>query len=262
MTDQPFTRDEAPPRGVLRLAEAERERTPAPGTLRLVQELMEAVVTEPGEEDLRVAEEIRRRFEAGESQATLAADYGFVQGHVSAILRGRRLTRRLDASPGEPPVEGLISPVAAQKWLAERGLIGESEAITAEGLERLLELRLLLREMAEANNGVPLDSSVLESLDRIAADAPLEFRFATGDAPELAPRASGANAAIGRLLAIVFEAMRDGTWPRMKICAAHDCPGTFYDSSRNRTGTWCVMAICGNRTKVRSYQERRRAARA
>jgi predicted RNA-binding Zn ribbon-like protein len=78
----------------------------------------------------------------------------------------------------------------------------------------------------------------------------------------LEPTAGGAGEAVGRLLTILYDAMRDGSWKRLKRCPGMGCPFTFYDSSRNRTATWCSMSVCGNRAKVRSYQERRRTARA
>ncbi|MGI8925750.1 MAG: CGNR zinc finger domain-containing protein, partial [Tepidiformaceae bacterium] len=83
----------------------------------------------------------------------------------------------------------------------------------------------------------------------------------TEPGPALLPIAGGVAESIGRLLAIVFEAMREGTWQRLKLCVGHGCPMVFYDWSRNRRGSWCAMSVCGNRTKVRNYQERRRAAR-
>jgi predicted RNA-binding Zn ribbon-like protein len=54
--------------------------------------------------------------------------------------------------------------------------------------------------------------------------------------------------------------MRDGTWDRMKACRADDCEWAFYDSSRNRSGTWCSMEVCGNRAKARAFRARHRPA--
>ena len=53
-----------------------------------------------------------------------------------------------------------------------------------------------------------------------------------------------------------------GRWQRLKVCAEHSCRYAFYDSSRNRSGSWCTMAVCGNRAKARSYRERRRSSPA
>jgi len=38
-----------------------------------------------------------------------------------------------------------------------------------------------------------------------------------------------------------------------------DCQWAFYDRSKNRSGRWCSMRTCGNRTKTRAYRTRRRA---
>ena len=65
-----------------------------------------------------------------------------------------------------------------------------------------------------------------------------------------------ADDVVGELLAIVARAQADGTWQRMKACPA--CGWAFYDRSRNRSRTWCTMAICGNRAKARGYRARHR----
>jgi predicted RNA-binding Zn ribbon-like protein len=49
--------------------------------------------------------------------------------------------------------------------------------------------------------------------------------------------------------------MADGTWHRLKAC--RQCAWAYYDYSKNRSATWCSMAICGNRTKTRAYRRRR-----
>jgi predicted RNA-binding Zn ribbon-like protein len=72
----------------------------------------------------------------------------------------------------------------------------------------------------------------------------------------------GIDGALGRLLAIVFRAMNDGTWERLKACPADDCEWAFYDWSKNGSGTWCDMAVCGNRAKARAYRERRQRGAA
>jgi predicted RNA-binding Zn ribbon-like protein len=34
--------------------------------------------------------------------------------------------------------------------------------------------------------------------------------------------------------------------------------GFLYDVSKNRSGTWCTMAMCGNRLKAQAYRQRRK----
>jgi predicted RNA-binding Zn ribbon-like protein len=63
--------------------------------------------------------------------------------------------------------------------------------------------------------------------------------------------------ALGRLLAIVSGAIADGSWERLKACREHSCEWAFYDHTKNRSGAWCTMDVCGNRAKARAYRERR-----
>jgi predicted RNA-binding Zn ribbon-like protein len=74
--------------------------------------------------------------------------------------------------------------------------------------------------------------------------------------------AAGEGPAAARALAlgVVLEARRDGSWERMKACPGPHCGWAFHDHSRNRSGQWCSMRICGNRTKGAAFRQRRRAA--
>jgi predicted RNA-binding Zn ribbon-like protein len=45
-----------------------------------------------------------------------------------------------------------------------------------------------------------------------------------------------------------------------KIRRRPGCRWAFFDASKNRLGAWCSMQACGDREKVRAYQQRRRAA--
>ncbi|MGH3007295.1 MAG: CGNR zinc finger domain-containing protein, partial [Gaiellaceae bacterium] len=46
---------------------------------------------------------------------------------------------------------------------------------------------------------------------------------------------------------------------RLKACRAEDCRWAFYDRARNRSRHWCSMAVCGNRTKARTFRRRHAA---
>jgi predicted RNA-binding Zn ribbon-like protein len=67
------------------------------------------------------------------------------------------------------------------------------------------------------------------------------------------------DAALAELLATVTTAAADGSWQRLKACADDGCRWAFYDTSRNRSGRWCSMAVCGNQQKARAYRERAKA---
>ncbi len=48
---------------------------------------------------------------------------------------------------------------------------------------------------------------------------------------------------------------------RLRLCDADDCGWLFIDVTKNRSRRWCDMSDCGNRSKVRRFRERRRAAK-
>jgi len=152
--------------------------------------------------------------------------------------------------------EALADPAALSAWLAERGLLARGRRLTAKDLERALELREALRGAMLANNGGPEASAETAALERAARRGELSVRFRDG-ASVLEPCADGPDGALAALLVPVAHAMSDGTWARTKACRAGDCHWAFYDFSRNRSGTWCDMAVCGNREKVRAYRKRK-----
>lgn len=156
-----------------------------------------------------------------------------------------------------PHQEELTSPEALLAWLAERRLIEPSAVLGQADLERAIAFRETLRRLVEANGGKPLYPVDVAALNRAGAEAGLRLRFYAGGA-RLEPEAVGLDGAIGRLLAVVQGALAEGTWERMRACAAGDCRWVFYDHTKNRSGMWCSMASCGNRAKVRAYRERKR----
>ena len=107
-----------------------------------------------------------------------------------------------------------------------------------------------------AHNGAEPDERAGRELERAARRGGLGVHFAGDGSVSLAAQGEGFDAAIARLLIPVAEAREDGAWRRVKACRAPDCQWAFFDRSRNRSGVWCDMAVCGNRTKVRAYRER------
>jgi predicted RNA-binding Zn ribbon-like protein len=143
----------------------------------------------------------------------------------------------------------------AHAWLRERALLEKRETLDEAERVWLLEVREAIRALALANNGRRLDDRAVTVLDD-AARRTLTIEFGKSGTP-LRPTGDGAARAVGSLLAIVAEAMREGTWARMKACRYDGCRWLFYDHSRNRVSSWCSMTICGNRAKTRAYRRRR-----
>jgi predicted RNA-binding Zn ribbon-like protein len=155
----------------------------------------------------------------------------------------------------EPDTEALADPGALTAWLGANGL-GAPKA-TARDLARARELREALRAVLANHNGLGLDPAAARLVDAAAARAQLTVAFDdVGDA-RVEPKADGVDGALGRILAAIVAAQRDGTWARVKACAAEECRWAFYDRSRNHSAVWCDMKTCGNRHKVRSFRARR-----
>jgi predicted RNA-binding Zn ribbon-like protein len=151
--------------------------------------------------------------------------------------------------------ERLTDPRALVEWLGGHELI-EPRATAGEGdLRRAVEVREALRALILANNGGEDDAGARARLREAAARADLGVTF-DADGSRVEPAASGVDGALGRLLAIVHESMRDGTWERLKACPWDTCRWAFYDHTKNRSGVWCEMETCGNRAKARAYRER------
>ena len=75
-------------------------------------------------------------------------------------------------------------------------------------------------------------------------------------------RPAGVDGALGHVVAAIHAAIAEGTWERLKACERDICRWAFYDHSKNRSGHWCSMAVCGQREKNRRAYRRRRARAA
>ena len=156
--------------------------------------------------------------------------------------------------------DDLASPDLLAAWLGRRGLLAGETPVTEADRQQAVRVREALRAILLANNGAAFDAGALDTLNRAARDAPLLVRVQPGGAAGLDVSVSGVQGAVGRLLAVVFTAMTNGTWSRLKACRCDACQWAFYDHSKNRSGAWCSMAVCGNRTKTRAYRQRTRAS--
>jgi predicted RNA-binding Zn ribbon-like protein len=155
--------------------------------------------------------------------------------------------------------DDLDGPEALARWLTERGLLRGTAAVTDEDVALAARLRESLRAVLRALHHGGSPSAELERANALAAELPLVVRFGTGGDARVTPGDGGARGALAAILAGVAESVADGTWERLKVCAADDCQWAFYDRSRNRSGRWCSMAVCGNRSKTRTYRRRQSA---
>ena len=161
----------------------------------------------------------------------------------------------------EDVTDDVATPEALAAWLVDHGLLPASESdLSAGDHARAIELREALRRMALANNGEQPSPEAAAIVERHAREALLEARFPAEGGWRLEPRASGMAGSLGRVVAVLVEAMAAGTWSRLKACSAETCQWLFYDASKNHSGHWCSMKVCGNRSKAREFRARRRAS--
>jgi predicted RNA-binding Zn ribbon-like protein len=146
----------------------------------------------------------------------------------------------------------------AGAWLRQNGLLGAGDRLSGADAERLRGVREALRALAVANHDGEPPVAALEALRRAAGAAALGVGIDDAGRTRLEPRVGGVDAVVAALLGILHEAQLTGQWQRLKGC--RQCEYAFFDRSKNRSAAWCAMAICGNRTKNRTYHRRRSAS--
>lgn len=143
------------------------------------------------------------------------------------------------------------------EWLRRHGLLERDAEVSDEERRLAVEFREAVRSLLVANNGEPLDRSALTTLERISASVPLRLHYRADGGLELHAGSGRVAEALGEIQAVIYKTLLQGTWQRLKACLSDDCQWAFYDASKNRSGTWCSMEVCGNRTKVRSHRQRK-----
>lgn len=142
----------------------------------------------------------------------------------------------VDVETGE---DELPDDAAWTTWLSEHGV--DSPAGSDAAGARAVRDALRAAAAGEAATADPLSSvPVHVTLDRDGRPAL--------SAPD----------PLGRLLTTAVTLVAEGRWARVKLCDAHTCRYAFYDGSRNHSGRWCSMAVCGNREKTRAFRARQR----
>lgn len=140
----------------------------------------------------------------------------------------------------------------ARDWCTEQGLEPGRRPFGTPDLARLRALRAGLRGAVDAPTG-----AAARRLGGLARDARLAIEVGP-DGPRLTAGAPGVDGIVGRLLLDAVDASSRGAWSRIRVCAATGCDRVFLDATRAGNRTWCDMATCGNRSKVRAHRARAR----
>lgn len=156
-----------------------------------------------------------------------------------------------------PERDELSNTQAATAWLQSHGLLGEADWLDPEEYEMVLEVREAFRRELLSHTREADPQEAWDALAYYADRAELGVRCAENPAQiALVAEGRGAQVVIGRLFATMYDAIRTGHWPRLKACRKESCLFAFYDRSKNASGAWCDMAICGNRVKAQRRRKR------
>ena len=168
-------------------------------------------------------------------------------------------TREIDVATDE------IADVAGLRaWMALRGVVDDAEmaALDAADVVRVAAVREALRSLLQVNAGEAPDGDAAALLDGEARRVSLCVRITADGSAQLTPVGEAVDRLIARIVVAIATHDVDGSWRRLKACADDTCLWAFYDNSKNGSGTWCSMRVCGNRAKARRHRERTRQARA
>lgn len=155
--------------------------------------------------------------------------------------------------------EDLGTAEEAAGWMRRQGLSGHG--YDAAALADVLTLREALRDVCAAHAGTDVPAGTVAALDRLLARAPLRLTVDAEGRAAVCPAdgLTGAAEVTAAVAAAIVRATADGTWQRLKACAADTCRWVYYDRSPAGRSRWCTMAICGSRAKMRTYRKNGRA---
>lgn len=156
----------------------------------------------------------------------------------------------------EQGTDVIADPESLAAWAAASaaGLSGiDADLADHRGV---LALRESLRALMRANNGGDAGEQELAALGDAVERSRIRIALKPGGRLVLEPGGASVEALEARLLLALERAQALGTWNRVKACPDEGCQWAFFDSSRNRSRTWCSMDECGNRAKTRRYRGR------
>jgi predicted RNA-binding Zn ribbon-like protein len=144
--------------------------------------------------------------------------------------------------------------------MVQRELSSANAKVAPAMFETALALRASVRGYLQHD---PIErrkqKDAVRSLNQALQHFPLVVEARNDGAVALRAARGDALAGLSAVVAELYEASITGTLDRLKMCAAEECRRVFFDRSKPATRRWCMSALCGNRSKTRTYRERHRA---
>ncbi|HEY1968823.1 MAG TPA: CGNR zinc finger domain-containing protein [Pseudonocardia sp.] len=192
---------------------------------------------------------------SGRYRIELAPDgLALVHDLVNTISAGRRrqpdLLETLELA--QPWLTRTLS-----RWAVSAGVQNPpSLTLTEADLPRLRALRGRLRDRLR---GTVADSTVADSTvgDSALAGSLRLALDATGEV-RAHPEGDGVEWITSAVLGQLYLAQLRDTRRRLKLCRNERCGTAFYDRSRNNSGVWHDVRVCGNAANLRASRARRK----
>lgn len=185
---------------------------------------------------------VRKSFELKPAPAPLR--------HIQQFLNSRNLLGGYDLLSDES---------TARTWLAAITEAADAPASDGAALAQLRDLREATRDLLSSHaTGQAPNPAALRVLRSAGAGARLSVDFDNAGRPTL--RSPSDSRGIHRVVDDVMTALAAAPpdqLQRLKACSNPGCGWVFYDTSRSRSGTWCLMNVCGARHKMERYRSRR-----
>ncbi|MFD8340472.1 CGNR zinc finger domain-containing protein [Streptomyces solisilvae] len=170
---------------------------------------------------------------------------------------------------GKPRREDLLADLStAQEWLDDAlsdwamaaGEAPFNVTLDQDDLDRLRDFRDDLRHAAAATDEGTQDSGGVNPATLPVVSVSMQWDDSGRVQP--APRGSGWRKVASLTAIEVLKAQLDGSWGRIKTCRNPRCAVAFFDRSRNNSGVWHSVKVCGNAVNLRAYRARRRTSSA
>ena len=168
-----------------------------------------------------------------------------------ALVQDFLNTKAIEDHPdllGDPLLALAWLTTAVRAWSTSRGDEEHPPALTPADITRLRALRAAIAGLITGDvSGSPGIGSVAAS-------------FALSDSGDvrLEPAGNGWRWLASALWGEILLSQQTGTWGRLKQCHNPDCRSTFYDRSKNNSGVWHNVKVCGNAANLRASRARRR----
>ena len=178
---------------------------------------------------------------------------GFVHNLLATLPAGRPRQADLLTDP-ESAQEWADAAVAS--WGEETGQDVSPVALTEADLEPLRSFRADLQACAARHTAGAGDDPALPAPGHSAVAT---LRLDADGRVRLEPRGAGWRTLASLALIALVDAQGADTWRRLKACRNPRCQTAFFDRSRNNSGAWHDVRVCGNPANLRAHRARQKS---